>query len=66
MNKYKSTFKKNMKMMTVLILAIVIGLLLIGKIKENNFNNPINIGGSFSLIDQNNNNYDSRLIKKKS
>ncbi len=65
MNKYKSNFKKNIKMMTVLILAIVIGLLLIGKIKENNSNNSINIGGSFSLIDQNNNKYDSSLIKKK-
>ncbi len=52
-------------MMALLILAIVIALFLIKTLQENEKINSVNIGGSFSLIDQNNNIYESKVIKKR-
>ena len=64
MTKYKIYFKKNLLMMLLLVFVILIGLLFINLFSENNFENN-SLGGSFSLTDQNGNNFDSSKLKKK-
>jgi cytochrome oxidase Cu insertion factor (SCO1/SenC/PrrC family) len=64
MTKYKIYFKKNLLMMLLLVFVILIGLLFINFFSENNFENN-SLGGSFSLTDQNGNNFDSSKLKKK-
>ena len=64
MTKYKIYFKKNLLMMLLLVFVILIGLLFINFFSQNNFENN-SLGGSFSLTDQNGNNFDSSKLKKK-
>ena len=51
-------------MMLLLVFVILIGLLFINLFSQNNFENN-SLGGSFSLTDQNGNNFDSSKLKKK-
>ena len=64
MTKYKIYFKKNLLRMLLLVCVILIGLLFINFFSQNNFENN-SLGGSFSLTDQNGNNFDSSKLKKK-
>ena len=64
MPKYKVHFKKNFMMMLLLVFVILIGFVFINFFLQNNFENN-SLGGSFSLIDQNGNNFDSKKLKKK-
>ena len=64
MTKYKIYFKKNLLMMLLLVFVILIGFVFINFFSQNNFENN-SLGGSFSLIDQNGNNFDSKKLKKK-
>ena len=64
MPKYKVHFKKNFLMMLLLVFVILIGLVFINFFSQNNFENN-SLGGSFSLTDQNGNNFDSKKLKKK-
>lgn len=65
MSKYKTIFRKNLFLMLSLIIMISIGLILINNLKEDRYLEPVNIGGSFSLIDQNGNIYKSKKVFKK-
>ena len=65
MNKYRATFKKNLTLMLTLILVIVMGIFIIDQLRKNNNVNNVKIGGSFKLIDNNGEIYDSKLIEKK-
>ena len=64
MPKYKVHFKKNFMMMLLLVFVILIGFVFINFFLQNNFENN-SLGGSFSLTDQNGNNFDSKKLKKK-
>ena len=64
MPKYKVHFKKNFMMMLLLVFVILIGFVFINFFSQNNFENN-SLGGSFSLTDQNGNNFDSKKLKKK-
>ena len=64
MPKYKVHFKKNFLMMLLLVFVILIGFVFINFFLQNNFENN-SLGGSFSLTDQNGNNFDSKKLKKK-
>lgn len=65
MKNYKLIFKRNMLMMLLLVCVLAIALLLIRILNEYNTDNTIKIGGSFSLIDQNGDKFNSNELKKK-
>ncbi len=54
-----------MLMMLLLVCVLAIALLLIRILNEYNTDNTIKIGGSFSLIDQNGDKFNSNELKKK-
>jgi protein SCO1/2 len=65
MNKYKNIFKKNLLLMLILILTIFIGLFFINFFNSSQKSYDRNIGQSFSLVDHNNQNFNSYEVKKK-
>lgn len=65
MKNYKLIFKRNMLMMLLLVCVLAIALFLIRILNEYNTDNTIKIGGSFSLIDQNGDKFNSNELKKK-
>lgn len=65
MNKYKNIFKKNLLLMLILILTIFIGLFFINFFNSSQKSYDRNIGQSFSLVDHNNQNFNSFEVKKK-
>ena len=65
MNKYKNILKKNLLLMLILILTIFIGLFFINFFNSSQKSYDRNIGQSFSLVDHNNQNFNSYEVKKK-
>lgn len=65
MKNYKLIFKRNMLMMFLLVCALAVALFLVRILDEYNTDNTIKIGGSFSLTDQNGNQFKSDELKKK-
>ena len=65
MKNYKLIFKRNMLMMLLLVCVLAVALFLIRILNEYNTDNTIKIGGSFSLIDQNGDKFNSNELKKK-
>ena len=65
MHKYKNIFKKNLLLMLILILTIFIGLFFINFFNSSQKSYDRNIGQSFSLVDHNNQNFNSYEVKKK-
>ena len=63
--KYKSIFKKNALLMASIIIVLVISIFLIDLIKSRQNNKNFNIGGNFTLTNQDGLVYDSKQIKKK-
>jgi protein SCO1/2 len=51
--------------MFVIIIVILIAFILIAHLKKENDRKVLNIGGNFSLIDQNGDIYESKIIQKK-
>ena len=65
MKRYKSVFKKNLLLMSVLVLVILLGIFLIKNFPSTNNEQFPDLGGSFQLTDQNGKSFYSKNLDKK-
>ena len=65
MKRYKSVFKKNLLLMSVLVLVILLGIFLIKNFPSTNNEQSPGLGGSFQLTDQNGKPFYSKNLEKK-
>ena len=64
MSKYKSLFKRNLLMMTILVFFILVVIFFINVLYSKK-SPSVNLGGSFILTDQNGNTFDSKELNLK-